>query len=1619
MKSKDFKDEEYKCFRLAVSTLIFELCCIFNDIKLTAITLKPAVKKAFKILNYLVLTLVLLFVLLVAIINLPAVHKVITSKANQVLADAGIPVHIGKFTLLINGKIGIENVEIIATGSDTIIYAGNASVNFRPLPLLFKRVEIESIYLDKVVVDIKSDEKTGELNLVSVFSTDSNPKKVTKDTTKTAAGKPWEISLKNVILKNIRFSYFDQQGGISIVQNLKKAQFSFSTFSLLNQTIIADKITLDEPDGMVGIWASEALPEDEPTGPTSWKFALNKLNVSNLKFLLDQPESGTQLEIKLKEGNLSLKNLDLAEQKIETGEIELKQPEIDYISTGTIPETTAQEEETTVKIAFPELPWEIISEKILVADGSLNLKNETGETDQELEKWLPVSHLNFTLNTISLAPEKSTLNLEKLSAKIGTSIDLTSGVLSFEADSAQNINLKTNLTVAEITDRKKWFGNNREIRFNAAINGSLNDVLQISAFELKASSGLNFSVTGIISGLEDFNRAVCNFDYKTSTVSRGQVLGALSAFGIKTSLPTFSPFAAKGNISNTLQHPFMTLDFVSATGNIGLAGNYNTKTNETALKGDFRKVNLAQLFGESAPQNITGKIDIREKINDTGFPTGTAVIQIDSVFYNNKNIRDISLKINSEKNNAEYSLIAADTALFCKLNGTLKSEKSGYNGEIKGSFDVNPFALNFLDNPLELKGEIDGNFGFSKTKTVGNVTLEKLTVQNENKVVNLGNLQLEMASGDSLLFAKLRSAVLNVDFSSLATLQDFQKAFLATDLKNAVNLDSANFINLAEIGKLKEFRLGAKLNYHEIFQLFYPDTVLNFSDINILFGKKNIDSLVTARIETEKIKFGQFSGIRPLILASIETNGIDAAIETESITTPALQFGASNVKLNILPSEITGDLKIRGKEGEILYGIDLKAINENQEIKLVASPEWIINQRKWSIKPSQVLSWMPATKKLKADVNIFSDNMQIRIGNDATDSYKLLMKDVVLDSLVPNELSEFIPLGILNAQINYKTAQQNNLDYDLNFSQISWQNLAIDQIQSKGNIVTDTTGILEGVFKVIVDDSATMNLEMGSKKLAKGEMLKGNFETFPVKLIQPFIGEYVDQLKGTASGNIVFRENEKQMLFDGNIAINDVSMKIIPLQTTLLMPDNKLEIKSSNLIFNDFTVLDSLKKPMTLNGDINFSDTENMTVDLLVKTENLMLMNTTEKDNPEYFGTIVVNSGISIKGSLFSPEIRGNIVLDKGTEITYQMIQDLSVEANQTDVIFAGIDSTLNVIYPVTAEEKRVTQMPNIQTSIVIDPKSVFKVKIADIYNVDISIAGDGILNYNMLPNNTMSLNGIYEIRNGLCILKITGWPRKDFAITPASSFRWSGPIENPELNLEATTKVRGSYLNPIDNRNRNVDFIVSMRLENTLSNLGIAFNIKSEDQYISSVINSLSDDDLMRQAVNLLLFETIDIPGIQSSSNYMASQINSFWESQLNALTKTSFKKTDLSFGIDTYDENSAAGKQEKTSFTYQMERKFMNDRATIKLSGKLNDYEDAGYQTNSLFENFIFEYALDTLDSKFIKLYQKKDYEDMLEGEVIKFGVGFLYRKNYEKMKDIWQRKKKAKSQPEKIKE
>ncbi|TNF44779.1 MAG: hypothetical protein EP310_02690, partial [Bacteroidetes bacterium] len=831
-------------------------------------------------------------------------------------------------------------------------------------------------------------------------------------------------------------------------------------------------------------------------------------------------------------------------------------------------------------------------------------------------------------------------------------------------------------------------------------------------------------------------------------------------------------------------------------------------------------------------------------------------------------------------------------------------------------------------------------------------------------------------------------------------------------IENIINLDSTNFLQTGTIKNLENFNFQAKINHDTIFNLLFPDSVLNFSDIIINVEKNENDSILRGTVVSEWVYYNNLKSYNPLISGDINNDQMKFELKYDSLVGPRVKFGKANLFVDVLPEAITANFNVLDSTDSILHRIGVQAIRKNDLVLIKSeTPEWIIDRQSWILSPPEFLTWDQNSKTLIADLYLHYGNRFIRLNGRNSETLGLEIKNMELKNLAVPGIDGFIPDGLIDASVVYNRTEQHNVELKMQMSQMTWENVYFDLLSVNGNLVADSTGILSSGLSVAADDSLSLNFEMTSDNSENEYLVKTKFSNLHFQLFEPFIDEFAKQLHGKSDGNIDLKIKSGDLTLNGEIGFNDFGLKVIPLEAWLTIPDNKIEINENRFIFNNFTVIDSLNRPLTVNGNILYENSDNIWTDLKVKTDNVLLMNTTESDNSSFFGSVIVNSSLNINGSLFSPSVKGNIELEKGTNLTYQMVQDFSVQETQTDVVFASITDSLKVIYTDENTQQETTKMPDIETTIAINPQSIFNVKISDIYGVDIRIGGEGLLNYNMLPNNTMSLNGVYEIKTGECKLKITGWPVKEFKITPGSVLQWDGSIENPELDLEATSRVKGSYFNPIENKSRAVDFIVSMQLKNKLEYLEILFAIQSNDQYINSVINSLSEDDKMRQAINLLLFETIDIPGIESSGDYIASQINSFWESQLNSLSRNTLKNTNLSFGIDTYNQSTSTGNQEKTSFTYEMEHRFMNDRATVRLSGKLNDYNENAYNTNSIFENFIFEYALDSANTKNLKLYQKRDYEDMLEGEVIKYGIGFLYRKNYSKFKDIWQRGKKTK--------
>jgi hypothetical protein len=1548
----------------------------------------------------------LLILLIIGAVNLPFVHTFITGKTNSILEKNGIPIHAGKITLLLNGKIGITELSMILPPNDTIVYAGKLSVDIRPLPLLTKKVVINNLTLTNAVANILTDSISGNLQLTEVFNTANN----SDDEPETTDTNNWEIVVGNVSFKNIRFIYSDPQSGILVKQNLEKAEIDFDYFSLLNEQIDVENIEITKPEGMVAIWETPNISEEETDSAITWKFSLKNLEISNLLFELDQPDAGQRMKFSLKKGQVSLEKLDLATQEIVVEKIKLNKPLV-TILTSEQNSTLATIDEEPTDFSLPEIPWTIQLEKAEIENGFFTTHSIDNSPDASMNKWLPVNGLNATFSNILLTPSVYQLNLEKLSFSLAETVEIETGNLSFSSDSLENLELKAYFS-AVINENKTWPAKKTKMEFITDVSGNTTEI-DIHKMSLQTSNGLQFILSGQITQLMKMPESGVNLKFNSNAIARSQLAPVVRIFSPGTELPRFQPVSISGSIKNSLMNPVLALKVNSKSGRIEANGNYNINQSSGNLQANFTQILLSEMMGETLPENISGKILLKGGFADGNLPEGEAVVQIDSVLYKDKTTRNIMVRAELAENEADVTILASDIAVNLDFTGHFAMNKTkGYSGNISGLFDVDLFAMNLITKPFAGSGNLDFKFDYSKTTVTASTDLMNFTISNKNDTATIGDIQFNLNASDSLILSDFKSRFFTAEFNSRTSIPDFKNAFESTKIENVINLDSASFLQLAAIKNLENFKLEAKISYDPVFNLFIPDSTLNFSDINIEIGKYANDSVMQGIITSEWISYNEIKSFNPRFTGIATNHLFTLDFKHDSLVGPKVEFGKAALNINVLPSVIATDFTVFDITDSLLHRIGFEVKKENNLVILnSANPEWIIDKNPWVLSPPEFLTWEQQSKTLNAKMDLHFGNRYIGFKGKNTETLGLEIKNIELKNFAIPGIIGFIPDGSVDAKVIYTKNEHHNVELNMQMRQLKWEDVEFDLLQVNGSLTADSTGILNSELFLSADDSLSLQVEMTSNNAEKEFQIKSNFSKLSFQLFEPFISEFANNLHGTSAGNLVVNSKNGKMSLNGEIGFNNFGLKVIPLEAWLTIPDNKIEISENRFLFNNFTVIDSLNRPLTVNGNIVFENSDNIWADLIVKTDKILLMNTSESDNAVFFGSVIVNSALSIKGSVFSPSINGNIELENGTNLTYQLIQDLSVQGSQTDVVFAVITDSLQVIYPETGQEQQTTQMPNIETTIGINSKSIFNVRISDIYDVDITIGGEGLLNYNMLPNNTMSLNGVYEIKTGDCKLKITGWPLKDFKITPGSFLRWDGTVENPELNIEASTRVKGSYLNPIDNKSRAVDFIVSMQVKNKLSELAIQFAIQSPDQYITSVISSLSDDEIMRQAVNLLLFETIDIPGIESSGDYLSSQINSFWESQLNSLSRSTLKNTDLSFGIDTYNQSTATGNQEKTSFTYEMEHRFMNDRATVRLSGKLNDYNEGAYKSNSIFENFIFEYALDSANTRNLKLYQKRDYEDMLEGEVIKYGVGFLYRKNYSKLKDIWQRGKKSK--------
>jgi hypothetical protein len=257
--------------------------------------------------------------------------------------------------------------------------------------------------------------------------------------------------------------------------------------------------------------------------------------------------------------------------------------------------------------------------------------------------------------------------------------------------------------------------------------------------------------------------------------------------------------------------------------------------------------------------------------------------------------------------------------------------------------------------------------------------------------------------------------------------------------------------------------------------------------------------------------------------------------------------------------------------------------------------------------------------------------------------------------------------------------------------------------------------------------------------------------------------------------------------------------------------------------------------------------------------------------------------------------------------------------------------------------------------------------------------------------------------------------PLKTFNIQEGSYLDFTGEPMNPTLNIKATENVK-TTVSSSSSSERSVDFVCGVKLTKTLEKPGIQFVVEApNDITVQDELNTLTDEGRSKVAITMLASGMYLADG-NTSSFSMNSALSAFLNSQINNITGSAMQSMGLNLGM-TVDNTTTSAGSIHTDYNFQFSKRLWNNRLNVVIGGKISSGADLNESTNTentFFDNVELQYRLGKVSSKYITLFYNNNTYDWLEGQIGEYGVGVLWRKKVDHLKDLFKFSTKVASAP-----
>lgn len=940
----------------------------------------------------------------------------------------------------------------------------------------------------------------------------------------------------------------------------------------------------------------------------------------------------------------------------------------------------------------------------------------------------------------------------------------------------------------------------------------------------------------------------------------------------------------------------------------------------------------------TADANIEG-IGFIEKYLDTQFE-GT----FKSIRYNNYTYQNILCEGNFKKPIFNGKLNSNDPNLFLDFEGKIDLSKRENSYDFKAVFDyVNLYNLHFSDDKTSVfKGEVDVNVaGSSANNLIGNVTVSNASYQNSKDLYFFDHLEVNSNfSSDNERKIEIQSS----DAINASIVGKFDVYQIDKMIQNSLGSLYANY-------KSHQLRKGqyVKFNFTEfnkLIEIVYPKITLDKS--TAVSGSINADSndfklkLFSKKINAFDTDFDQ---------VQMEINNRNPLYNTyfqiDSVKNKYYKirdFSLINVTSNDTLSfrtEFKG-----GEQGKDYYNLNLyHTINENnQNVVGFNKSEMMFKDFVWFINASENQNNKIIFDKKLDNFNfeqlvVSHENQKISLNGFLNGSQNkdlhLSFKDVNLNKITP-DVPQFKFEGNLNGDvfINQEndvyqpTAELNINDFEVNDHLLGNLNLDIAGDELFRNF-TINSEIQNDNFKSfqakgglnIVNDKTNLDLEL-------------TFQKFNLGVLSNLGGDVFTNIRGFASGVTRIDGDLSNIDYNGRLFTEGTGLTIPYLNVDYQLKDNSVvDIAKNKFIVQRSKMIDTkYNTEGFVEGTIKHNEFADWELDLSVRSNRLLALDTKDYEDAPYFGTAFIKGSAVIFGPTNGLTINVTAESEKGTDIKIP-INDAEAVSESNYIHFL----TKNEKYNITDSKAKNARNYNgleMNFDFNIDQDATMEVILDRNTKHGMKGTGKGGILFEINTNGKFKMTGDYVIWDGIYNYKYAGLIDKKFKVKNNSSIVWDGDPLKASLNIQAVKdniKANPGVLLNSSTINQKTDVEVVIDIKGNISNPEPDFTINFPK--VSSVVRSeietiLSDKDTrQKQAFNLLAYG-----GFLSKEGLNQSQITNVFYEKAGALFSQLFQEEDgkIQLNVDFVNADKTPGAETDGRIGVSVSSR-INDKITI----------------------------------------------------------------------------------------